>query len=118
MKIAALVIAAGVAAGGSLPRPATPEETAVVAEAVRHRLKDPDSMQLENVRVGPGKTAGSLTVCGEVNARNAMGGYVGMRTFYAMYVLENKVGKPAAVVIGIDDARANVAQEWCAKAGM
>jgi hypothetical protein len=47
-------------------------------EIVRQSLKDPDSAQFRNLRVG---WLGGL--CGEVNAKNAMGGYVGFTAFSA-----------------------------------
>lgn len=46
-------------------------------EAVRERLYDPESAQFRGVRV---VYAG---YCGEVNAKNKMGGYVGFREFFA-----------------------------------
>ena len=50
---------------------------ASVRNAVEDRLKDPDSARFRNIReVENG-------YCGEVNARNSMGGYVGFRPFYA-----------------------------------
>lgn len=45
--------------------------------AVKGMLKDPESAQFSGLWVGPeGKY-----VCGEVNAKNAMGGYVGKQAF-------------------------------------
>lgn len=44
--------------------------------AISKDLKDPSSAQFRNVRVISGK------VCGEVNAKNAMGGYVGFQRFW------------------------------------
>lgn len=43
--------------------------------AVSKDLKDPSSAQFRNVRIKGGH------VCGEVNAKNAMGGYVGFQRF-------------------------------------
>ncbi|WP_299440255.1 hypothetical protein [uncultured Rhodospira sp.] len=47
--------------------------------AVRQKLRDPDSAQFRNIRIVE-HTAGKL-VCGEVNARNVFGGYVGFQLF-------------------------------------
>lgn len=47
-------------------------------EKVTALLKDPSSAQFQNLRL---TSAGAL--CGEVNARNAFGGYVGFRGFVA-----------------------------------
>lgn len=45
---------------------------------VEKDLRDPMSAQYRNVRVLPGQMT---VVCGEVNAKNAYGGYVGFRRF-------------------------------------
>lgn len=44
---------------------------------VRKQLTDPDSAEFRNLRKLPGEA-----VCGEVNAKNAYGGYVGFKHFY------------------------------------
>lgn len=49
------------------------------------QLNDPDSAQFRNeVFVGPWRVSDS-TLCGEMNARNRMGGYVGYKKFYVAY---------------------------------
>lgn len=61
--------------------PAPDESAALVAaaqEAVRLELRDPDSAQFSDLRAYPERRA----VCGQVNARNGFGGYVG-RTLFA-----------------------------------
>lgn len=45
---------------------------------VSSTLKDPDSARFRGVKAKWG------TVCGEVNAKNSYGGYVGYRRFYAI----------------------------------
>lgn len=47
---------------------------------VRTRLRDPDSASFRSVFVTPN----GLMVCGEVNAKNGFGGYVGYRAFLAV----------------------------------
>ena len=50
-------------------------------DAVKKGLKDPDSAKFQNLRLtdyGNGKV-----VCGEVNAKNSYGGYVGHKRFVA-----------------------------------
>lgn len=58
------------------------EKTIAAAKAVvKQSLKDPDSAKFQNVRVvdyNDGKV-----VCGEVNAKNSYGGYVGYASFVA-----------------------------------
>lgn len=46
-------------------------------EATAQKLIDPSSAQFRDVRWN------DETVCGEVNAKNRMGGYVGFKQFYA-----------------------------------
>jgi len=48
---------------------------------VADSLKDPSSAQFRNVRLVPYKD-GSV-ICGEVNAKNSYGGYVGFKDFVA-----------------------------------
>jgi hypothetical protein len=50
-------------------------------EQVREMLKDPASAQFRNVRVVD--HAKGKVVCGEVNAKNSYGGYVGFTLFVA-----------------------------------
>lgn len=48
-------------------------------------LNDPDSAQFKNERYsGPWTTHGG-TLCGELNAKNKMGGYVGYKRFHVAY---------------------------------
>ena len=50
-------------------------------DQVRQKLKDPDSARFQNVRLVP--YASGKVVCGEVNAKNSYGGYVGYTPFVA-----------------------------------
>jgi hypothetical protein len=51
-------------------------------DAVREKLKDPSSAQFKDVAYFQ---SGSLdVVCGQVNAKNAYGGYSGFREFLAL----------------------------------
>ncbi len=70
------------AAPAPVAPPAPPPEDPNVArakQAVLQALKDPGSAQFQDVNGGEVK--GDITVCGKVNAKNAMGGYVGFRQF-------------------------------------
>lgn len=65
-----------------------------VREAVTSKLRDPDSVNFRNVRKVPmfgDKEAdqGPFVYCGEVNAKNAFGGYVGFVDFAVMPLGEN-----------------------------
>lgn len=48
-----------------------------VKASVLAQLRDPSSAEFSNVRV-----VGGSTVCGEVNSKNAYGGYVGKQRFF------------------------------------
>ena len=45
-------------------------------DAVRNKMKDPESARFKNLRLN------SNNVCGEVNGKNSSGGYVGYRRFF------------------------------------
>ncbi|WP_156507147.1 hypothetical protein [Comamonas thiooxydans] len=47
-------------------------------------LNDPDSAKFRNEFVKGSWRVESSTLCGEINARNAMGGYVGYKKFYSV----------------------------------
>lgn len=59
------------------------EETAIqlAKERVASGLKDPESAQFRSVRVS--NFRGDKVICGEVNAKNSYGGYVGFKRFVA-----------------------------------
>lgn len=69
--------------------PATPEEEQEIREYLKDSdLRDPFSVQFRNLQVRPlaadGETTGSgrgKIYCGEYNAKNGMGGYVGWDRF-------------------------------------
>lgn len=49
---------------------------------VVHDLKDPDSAKFRGIGIYKSTTGkGGVTVCGEVNAKNAFGAYVGYKRF-------------------------------------
>lgn len=59
----------------------TSQEQAVKA-AVTYDLKDPASAQFRPMVAGVIEGGTSITVCGEVNARNSFGGYVGFKSYF------------------------------------
>lgn len=76
MKFAGLIVVALVA---SLAGCSSGVESKA-KEAVAAQLKDPTSAQFQSLKVG--KTSkGFAIVCGEVNAKNAFGGYTGFTSF-------------------------------------
>lgn len=50
-------------------------------EVVLAKLNDPDSAKIRNIRLFSDWTVDGSAMCGEVNAKNRMGGYVGYRRF-------------------------------------
>lgn len=52
------------------------QRTIAVKQSLRQHLRDPQSAQFRNVR-----QYADGTVCGELNAKNGFGGYVGFRSF-------------------------------------
>lgn len=62
------------------------EQLAAVETVVDRVLKDPGSAQYRNVKVFPGQYA-----CGEVNARNSLGGYNGYTDFFVVIVTRDGV---------------------------
>lgn len=61
------------------------QKMAVYQSAVADTLRDPESARFRNVRVVR-KADGSDALCGELNAKNVYGGYVGYAPFYAPMV--------------------------------
>lgn len=71
------------------------EDDQVLIEAAKktvvNKFKDPESAQFRNLSVrDQGK---SRAVCGEVNAKNSYGGYVGFKKFYVLGDSPNAVIK-------------------------
>jgi hypothetical protein len=56
----------------------------VAKDAIKKKLSDPESAQWRNVRL-----VESIAVCGEVNAKNRLGGYVGFTPFLVLVVDQN-----------------------------
>lgn len=52
--------------------------------AVKERLNDPDSAKFQGEHLRGGYTLKSSILCGEVNAKNQMGGYAGYVPFAAI----------------------------------
>lgn len=51
---------------------------------VAAELRDPASAQFREVHTAPQKGRSTPAVCGEVNGRNAYGGYAGFQKFYVL----------------------------------
>jgi hypothetical protein len=64
------------------------QKMAVYQSAVADTLRDPESARFRHVRVVQ-DADGSDALCGELNAKNVYGGYVGYAPFYAPVVTAN-----------------------------
>lgn len=87
MKQMVLVVGAmacaSLAACGPSPEEKRIADFVVLAKAeLESNLFDPESAQYRNLRAG--RVKDSDVVCGDLNARNRMGGYVGFKPFVAM----------------------------------
>jgi hypothetical protein len=69
-------------------------------DAIRDKLKDPESAQFRNVQIGKEKWK---PVRGEVNAKNSYGGYIGYDKFY-VDLKSNKVVFEEATIRSINEA--------------
>jgi hypothetical protein len=99
-------------------RPLTPSEKKLIENAVRERLRDPESARFEWLQVVELSTdKDTNTYCGFVNAKNSFGGYVGKQLFTAVLTKKN----PTLTYIGISEQdrveETQARQEWCIKAG-
>ncbi|RQR65494.1 hypothetical protein DIE18_03330 [Burkholderia sp. Bp9125] len=62
------------------------EQLAAIETVADRALKDPGSARYRNVKVFPGQYA-----CGEVDARNSLGGYMGYADFFVVIVTSDGV---------------------------
>lgn len=71
--------------GGCDTGPAESEKLIALAKAdVAKEFKDPDSVNFRNMQVEKNPpTNGVIYVCGEINAKNGFGAYVGYERFYS-----------------------------------
>ncbi len=95
------IIAIAVAGGGCGPQ-TDPNET-MAKQAVTDLLTDPASVQFRKIQVHP-KKGPPRTVCGEVNSKNRLGGYVGFKRF--AYVIQSG---EAQIENGIEVSATNIA---------
>lgn len=83
-KYVLIPLAAVMLAGASRGHHAAPNPDAILIAkakiAVAANLKDPSSVQFRNIHVVP-STLNSRKVCGDINAKNSYGAYVGFEEF-------------------------------------
>lgn len=104
------------------PRPATEAEIELVRASMLTRLKDAESARFTDVMISDVPTnTGMFELCGKVNAKNSMGGYIGFSDFIGYLIpasaAENRE-KPVVVVIGIDVRGLGHVAAECRKAGL
>lgn len=91
-------------------------EMAAITQAIKDQVKDPDSVKLRGV-MAQVDDKGLTFFCGEVNAKNSYGGYVGFKPFYA-FMLINGAKPVYASVSGLgDDVSSQSAVIMCQKLG-
>lgn len=82
MAVLALVIPAALMVGCA---PDNEQIIALVTPVIANKFKDPDSAHFRNLKVVQvNSPALKWYVCGEVNAKNGFGGYVGYERFYGL----------------------------------
>lgn len=65
--------------------------------AFEKTLKDSESARFRNIQYQETEVPGGWTMCGEFNAKNSYGGYVGFQPFLGMAVKEDK--KPLHYIV-------------------
>lgn len=76
------------------------EAIRLVVADVKHGLKDPYSSKFTNVFIR--RDRAFTSVCGEVNAKNSFGAYVGYRPFFGVVMYAPKIIKPYVMFSFID----------------
>jgi hypothetical protein len=103
MRALATIVLASLAAVAA----AAPKEHHLIAaskQEVLLTMKDPESTRFRNVRM-----RAPVTVCGEVNSKNSMGGYVGFKRFFV-------IGGAVARVEGEQDSFDSAYEQFCVSA--
>jgi hypothetical protein len=95
----------------------TPTQEAEMQLHVSNQLNDPESARFRDVKAAVTKN-GKLVVCGEINAKNRMGGYAGYHLFTAGYGVE----KPGLWTAGFADennkAESTLVRKVCQEVGL
>jgi hypothetical protein len=77
-------------------------------DAVTRKLKDPESARFRDLKAYP------RGVCGQVNAKNSQGGYVGFRDFYFAFDVNRAfVPNPMGITDDLLDQFAKAGSEFC-----
>lgn len=99
---AALAVVAFVMLGKMLPTPAWDTGLTYPAkETVKNRLRDPESAEFRNLTtISTGQT--ERVVCGEVNARNGFGGFVGFTKFVVIFTQSGDSARRSPALLASD----------------
>jgi hypothetical protein len=91
---------------------------AQLRQPILDRLNDPDSASFRNERyVGPWTVSGGV-LCGEVNAKNRMGGYVGYTHYWSIFGdhklsgIEERPGESDIAAVMCDELEPAVQWWW------
>ena len=89
----------------------TPAQRTVIEEAIRLRLKDPNTARFGGFKARMAPDHGMI-VCGTVNARKSYGGYSGSTTFFGV------LRETAFTDVDMDGPGSQGASNRCAQAGL
>ena len=106
----ALALASPVAAAPAKHAPGAGVEVKSIQRALDAELLDFPSARFRDVHM----TQDRVDVCGWVNSKNRMGGYVGWTQFHAIPI----PGAAAYLTLASDEVSAQVAAQSCAKSGL
>lgn len=86
-----LILAAGLLLVAATASAEDQQQIELAKKIAVYDLKDPDSAQFRNLWVR--NTGKDYVVCGEINAKNSYGGYVGYQQFYVIVGAKSTVIK-------------------------
>lgn len=92
-------------------------ELKAATDAIGLNMKDPSSVQLRNVKVRIDPDKSGARMCGEFNAKNALGGYVGFEKFYSDVIEIGDRNSPTFKAVMLF-SRTGDAQSQCNALGM
>lgn len=82
----------------------------LLREAMVNHLKDAESARFKSIVYKPSGPEGMWEMCGEVNAKNAFGGYVGFTKFIGAVVKHGKK-PPTYIVVAVGETADTMCQK-------
>ena len=110
------IIAATLLLGLALPAQAETAEPVTIEQlhqAIADAMRDPEATRFRQTRIVRRIQISGAIVCGEINAKNAFGGYIGFQSFIAMVA-----GSAALVSLESDYGYAHIAERCRNQAAM